>query len=278
LIDLQVNGALGWSFQAEDQAHFQEIVDFHSERGTTTLLPTLITTEKETLLNSLQILAGFLDESKGCNLPGIHLEGPFLALEKSGAHPPEGLLLPELSLAQQFFTASNGRLKIITLAPELPGVDTVIDYFSHQGVVVSAGHSSASYTDMQRAMSAGLTMVTHVGNQCDWPHRAPHPLGFIGSEPGVIGTLMAESMLVGSIIMDGYHVHPALFVPLLRLKGPGKMMLVSDASTVAGCPPGEYDSGGLQALIHPEGFAVNRRGTGGLAGSVITLLQAVKLD
>jgi N-acetylglucosamine-6-phosphate deacetylase len=276
LIDVQVNGALGWSFQAAHRSHFQEIVDFHVAAGTTTLLPTLITAVNATLLNSLQVLADFLDQADGVHLPGIHLEGPFLAPEKSGAHPPKALCLPDLALAQQFDAASNGRLQLITLAPELPGATAVIEYFAQKGVVVSAGHSSATYADMQRAISAGLRMVTHLGNQSDWPHRAPNPLGFTGSEPGIVGALMAERPLVGGIIMDGYHVHPALLLPLLRLKGPDSMALVSDASTVVGCPPGKYESGGLQAMIHPEGFAINLRGTGGLAGSVITLLQAVQ--
>ncbi|NOZ49022.1 MAG: N-acetylglucosamine-6-phosphate deacetylase [Chloroflexi bacterium] len=276
LIDVQVNGALGWSFQASHRTHFQEILDFHAAAGTTTLLPTLITAERELLSESLQILAGFLHKAEGINLPGIHLEGPFLAPERSGAHPPEALHLPDLALAQQFEAAANGRLKIITLAPELAGADAIIAYFAQKGVVVSAGHSAATYADMQDAIAAGLTMVTHLGNQSDWPHRAPHPLGFMGSEPGIVGALMAEPALIGSIIMDGYHVHPALLLPLLRLKGPDKILLVSDASTVVGCAPGKYESGGLQALIHAEGFAVNMRGTGGLAGSVLTLLQVVQ--
>ena len=276
LIDLQVNGALGWSFRAEHRRHFQAIVDFHAAAGTTTLLPTLITARQEVLLESLRTLADFLDKAKRATLPGIHLEGPFLAPERSGAHDPRGLHSPDLALAQRLDAAANGRLKIVTLAPELPNAEAVIAYFAQKGAIVSAGHSSATYDDMKRAISAGLSMVTHLGNQTDWPHRAAHPLGFIGSEPGVVGALMAESALAGSVIMDGYHVHPALLRPLLRVKGPDKLVLISDASTVVGCPPGKYESGGLQALIHPEGFAVNLRGPGGLAGSVITLLQAVQ--
>lgn len=276
LVDLQVNGALGWSFQASDRDHFGEIVAFHLEAGTTTLLPTLVTADESMLLESLRTLAAFLDTSAPAALPGIHLEGPFLAPEKRGAHDQEMLRAPDLALAQRFDEAAQGRLAMVTLAPELPGAVEVIAYFAAQGVIVSAGHSAATYTDMQRAMAAGLSFVTHAGNASDWPHRAMGALGFMTSEPGLVGALMTERALGGSVILDGYHFHPVLLPPLLRLKGADRLLLVSDASTVAGCPPGDYESGGLRVTIHPEGFATSGRGGGWLAGSTITLLEAVQ--
>jgi N-acetylglucosamine-6-phosphate deacetylase len=163
-----------------------------------------------------------------------------------------------------------------TLAPELPGAVEVIAYYAAQRAIVSAGHSAATYADIQRAVTAGLSFVTHAGNASDWPHRAMGDFGFMASEPGLVGALMAERALGGSVILDGYHFHPALLQPLLHLKGVDRLLLVSDASTVAGCPAGDYESGGLRVTVHPEGFATSGRGGGWLAGSTITLLDAMR--
>lgn len=277
LIDLQVNGALGWSFQSVHREHYDEILAYHLKNGTTTLLPTLVTAPDQTIIDSLQTVAAYLDSNTLMTLPGIHLEGPFLAPEKSGAHDTTSLCFPDLELAQKFYKASNSKLIMTTLAPELSGSSEVISFFSEQNVIVSAGHSAATYEQMQQAIEAGLSFVTHAGNASDWPHRSMGQLGFMTSEPGVVGAFLAESSLGGGVILDGYHFHPALVSPMLQVKGTDNLVLVSDASTVAGCPVGEYDSGGLIVEVHPEGFATSGRGGGWLAGSIITLLEAVQV-
>ena len=276
LVDLQVNGALNYSFQVADEAHFEEVLAYHLNAGTTTLLPTLVTASKETMIDSLAWLAGVLDVSLPITLPGMHLEGPFLAPQKSGAHDSHALRDPDVKLTERFLEAAQGRIAIFTLAPELPGAKAVIKHLVKAGVVVAAGHSAARYKDMRHAVDAGLSFVTHAGNASDWPHRAMGSLGFMSSEPGVVGSLMIEPALGGSIIMDGFHFHPALLKPLLTLKGAEKLALLSDASTVAGCLPGTYQSGGLIVEVHAEGYATSGRGGGWLAGSTITLLDAVQ--
>jgi N-acetylglucosamine-6-phosphate deacetylase len=276
LVDLQVNGALGWSFQASHQSHFDEIVTFHLAAGTTTLLPTLVTADKESLLNSLRALAEFLGRLCPAALPGIHLEGPFLSPQRRGAHDEGALQKPDVELTRRFVEAAGGHLRMVTLAPELPGAIEVIEYLAQQGVIVSAGHTSATLVDVQRAVAAGLSFISHAGNASDWPHRVPGELGFMASEPGVVGALLAEPALGGSIILDGYHFHPSLLSPLLRLKGAQRLILVSDASPVVGCLPGDYESGGLRVTVHRQGFATSGRGGGWLAGSTVTLLQAVQ--
>ncbi len=275
LIDIQVNGALGWSFQSHHRAHFDEIVDYHLRRGTTTLLPTLITADATTLCESLSTLSGYLDTARA-HLPGIHLEGPFLSPEKSGAHDPAALRLPDVDLARQFEEAAAGRIAMLTLAPELPGSLPLICELAARGILVSAGHTAATYAQMRAALAAGLGCVTHAGNASDWPHRAPGALGFMASEPGIVGTLLAEPTLPCGVILDGFHFHPALLSPLVRVKSPDHVVLVSDASTVAGCAPGDYTSGGLEVTVHNGGFATSGRGGGWLAGSTITLLDAVQ--
>ncbi|MBX3000802.1 MAG: N-acetylglucosamine-6-phosphate deacetylase [Caldilineaceae bacterium] len=276
LVDIQVNGALGWSFQAHHRDHFDEIVHYHRRRGTTTLLPTLITAPVETLTTSLRGLADYLDAAPHVTLPGIHLEGPFLSPQKSGAHDPAALRLPDLDIAAEFVTAAGGRISIFTIAPELAGALPVIEWLTAQGILVSAGHTAATYTEMKWAMAAGLSSVTHAGNASDWPHRAPGALGFMASEPGIVGTLLAEPSLTCGVILDGFHFHPALLPPLVTVKGADHVVLVSDASTIAGSPPGYYEGGGIEVTVHEEGFATSGRGGGWLAGSTITLLDAVQ--
>ncbi len=275
LVDLQVNGALNYSFQAQDRDHIPDILDYHLRAGTTTLLPTLVTAPDVTLLDSLAGSAN-LEVDLPITLPGIHLEGPFLAPEKSGAHDATALREPDLELAGKLFAAASGKLRLLTLAPELPGAAAVIQFFADRGVSVAAGHSAAQFVDMQAAVNAGLSLVTHAGNASDWPHRALGSLGFMTSEPGVVGSLLALPELSGGIIMDGFHFHPALLAPLLQVKGGDRLFLVSDASTVAGCQPGSYRSGGLVVEVYPEGYATSGRGGGWLAGSTITLLDAVQ--
>lgn len=276
LVDIQVNGALGWSFQSHHRGHFDAIIRYHRGQGTTTLLPTLITAPVETLTTSLRCLTDYLDSAPAITLPGIHLEGPFLSLEKSGAHDPAALRLPDLDTAGEFVAAARGRISLFTIAPELAGALPVIEWLAGQGIIVSAGHSAATYTEMKRAMAAGLSSVTHAGNASDWPHRAPGPLGFMASEPGIVGTLLAEPALTCGVILDGFHFHPALLPSLVTVKGADHVVLVSDASTIAGSPPGYYEGGGIEVTVHSEGFATSGRGGGWLAGSTITLLDAVQ--
>ena len=277
LVDLQVNGALGHSFQTQDHAHFDTAVAYHLQRGTTTLLPTLITAPEDTLIESLRVLSNYIvSQLTGCTLPGIHLEGPFLAVGKRGAHDEHALRIPDMALMARFITAANRKIALTTLAPELPGSTTMIQQLVKQHIVVSAGHTEATFDQLRIAAQAGLTMITHAGNASDWPHRALNALGFMGSEPGIVGALMALPELCAGIIMDGFHFHPALLQPLLKIKGNQGLFLVSDASTVAGCPPGDYTSGGLMARVDARGFATSLRGGNVLAGSTITLLDAVQ--
>ncbi len=276
LVDLQVNGALGWSFQSQHRQHFDAVVAHHLAAGTTTFLPTLISADETTLTASLSVLADYCVSSPVATLPGIHLEGPFLSPEKAGAHDPAALRLPDGPLLTRLLSAARGQIRIVTLAPELPGSLELMRNLAGQGIVVSAGHSAATYAQMQAAADAGLSFVTHAGNASDWPHRAPRPEGFWGSEPGLVGSLLADDRLSGSVILDGFHFHPALVAPLARLKAPHGLLLTSDASTVAGCPPGEYSGGGLIATVYAAGYATSGRDGRWLAGSTITLLEAVR--
>jgi len=272
LVDLQVNGALGVAFAAPDAAERRRAVDWHVRAGTTSLLATLVSAPLDSLAAALERLAG--DSNAGGPVLGIHLEGPFLAPEKCGAHDPRSLVEPTREAVERLVACAGDALRMVTLAPELPGALEAVERFARASVVVAAGHSCAELTQVRAALARGLSFVTHVGNASDWPTRRFDPqLGYRRSEPGLVGAFMLEPRLRGSLILDGVHVHPELARALIELRGPENVALVSDASPAAGLPPGHYRLGALDAEIHPEGFATAGEG---LAGSVVPLMEVVR--
>lgn len=271
LVDLQVNGALGFAFDDPDAEHRRRAANYHLERGTTSLLATLITAPLEELNRSIERLAG--DVSDTGPVIGIHLEGPFLSGEKVGAHGTQWLCDPQPAAVAGLLGRSQKALRMLTLAPELPGACEAIETLSRAGVVAAAGHTQASASEMARAVDAGLRFVTHLGNATDWPSRVYDPeLGYRRSEPGVVGSFLTDERLCGSLILDGLHLDPGLARALAQLRGSESVCLVSDATPATGLGPGRYRVGGLDATVHPEGHATSGEG---LAGSVITLCDAV---
>lgn len=284
-VDLQVNGGLGHNVMLADRDQRREIYRFFLRRGTTTLLPTVVTAGPDTLREALGSLAEDVELSGRTDpvafdrpeIPGIHLEGPFLHPERRGAHPIEHLRQPDLDLARALFEIAKGRIAILTLAPELEGASALIREFARRGVVVAAGHTLATCDVLLRACDDGLQMITHVGNVSDWPYRRKNEAGIFASEPGVVGTFMISDRLRASVILDGYHFDARLAAALARLRGPGSLAIISDASYAAGCPPGAYDDGLIKTTVHPDGYAYATGGEGWLAGSVITMERAVRV-
>ncbi len=273
LVDLQVNGADGAAYDASDPAERARATDYHVARGTTSLLATLVTGPLDHLQAALGRLAGDVDPAGP--VLGLHLEGPFLCEAKSGMHLGDWLCDPSPGAVEGLLAKAAGTLRVVTLAPELPGSEDAIARFAQGGAVVAAGHSLASHEELERAIDAGLSFVTHVGNASEWPSRPfDEARGFRRSEPGVVGTFLFEPRLRGSLILDGFHLHPQLARAIAALRGPEDLALVSDATAGAGLPPGRYDLGGLSVEVHPDGYAKTE---GGLAGSTITLLDALRV-
>jgi N-acetylglucosamine-6-phosphate deacetylase len=274
LIDLQVNGGDGAAYASSDADERARATHYHLSRGTTSLLATLVTAP----LDELELAIGRLAaEVTGANpVLGIHVEGPFLAPAKCGAHAAEHLCDPTPETANRLLESARGTLRMLTLAPERPGALDAIAQFARAGAVVAAGHSLATYDELQAAIGAGLSFVTHVGNASDWPSRPmDHERGYRRSEPGLVGTFLIDQRLSGSLILDGHHIHPDLARALIAARGPASIALVSDATPAAGRPPGRYRLGSLEAEVREGGYAVAPGG--GLAGSVITLLDAVRI-
>jgi N-acetylglucosamine-6-phosphate deacetylase len=272
LVDLQVNGGDGAAYDAADPEERARATQFHLRSGTTSLLATVVSAALDQLEASLARLAREVDSSGP--VIGLHLEGPFLAGAKAGAHERRCLCDPTSEAVESLIASARGTLRLVTLAPERPGALDAIRRFADAGAVVAAGHSLASSGELRRAIEHGLSFMTHVGNASDWPSRSfDSEAGFRRSEPGMVGTFLFESRLRGSLILDGLHLHPELARALVELRGPESVALVSDAAPVAGLPPGHYTWGGLDAVIHPGGYATAGEG---LVGSVHPLIQGVR--
>ncbi|MCP4003268.1 MAG: amidohydrolase family protein [bacterium] len=272
LVDLQVNGADGGSYDDPDPAARRRATDYHLRSGTTSLLATLVTAPLDHLEAALRRLAPEVSEDGP--VLGVHLEGPFLSEAKSGAHASRNLCDPTPGALSGLLDAAGPSLRMLTLAPEREGALDAIERLAKAGVVTAAGHSLASFEQLRAAIDRGLSFVTHVGNASDWPSRPyDEALGYRRSEPGLIGAFMVDERLRGSVILDGRHLHPQLAAALYRLRKRA-LLLVSDATPAAGLPPGEYPMGALRATVHSEGYATAGQG---LAGSTITLLDAVRI-
>lgn len=241
---------------------------FHATRGTTTLLPTTITNPWPDVLRALQGVAAVREAAGRGGLPdvpGAHLEGPFISPDKLGAQPPHALP-PDLGLVAE--AVALGVVKVVTLAPEVPGALEAARAFARAGVRVSVGHTLASTAQVEAALDAvagagGVAGFTHLYN-------AMSQLG--SREPGAVGAALARADAYAELILDLHHVHGTAFRAALAAK-PGRLMLVTDAIRAAGTEAGESELGG-QPVVVSGGAARLRDGT--LAGSVLTMDRAVR--
>lgn len=260
-IDLQINGGFGFDFTAQPESIWQVGARL-PEHGVTAFLPTIITSPPTALQAAMQALrAGPPAGYRGALPLGLHVEGPFLNPEKRGAHNPAHLRLPSLELAKDWLPQNGVRL--VTLAPELPGALEVIRFLAQQGVAVSAGHSQASWEQAQAAIEAGVTCGTHLFN-------AMPPLDH--RSPGLAAALLTDRRVCFGIILDGIHVHPGAAALAWRAAGK-RLFLVTDAMAALGMDPGEYVLGDL-AVVVDETTARLRDGR--LAGSILGMDQAVR--
>jgi N-acetylglucosamine-6-phosphate deacetylase len=193
---------------------------------------------------------------------GLHLEGPFLNPAKRGAHNLAHLRLPDVN-AVAGWSPSNG-VRLVTLAPELPGALDVVRVLREHGVAVSAGHSTATYEEARTGLEAGITYGTHLFNAMPpLEHRAP----------GLAAALLADPRAVAGLIPDGIHLHPAVVKLIWQSKGVAGVNIVTDAMGALGMPPGKYKLGDFEVTVDETSA---RLGDGRLAGSILSLDQAVR--
>ncbi len=263
LIDLQLNGAFGHDFTA-DPATLWDVAAQLPRYGVTAFLPTIITAPLGAIAAAQAAWAAGprAGDAPAARPLGLHLEGPFLNPGRRGAHPPEHLRLPDAALAADW-SPENG-VRLVTLAPELPGALALTESLVKRGVIVSMGHSHATYAQARAGLAAGISYGTHLFNaMAPFQHR----------EPGLAGALLADANVVAGLIVDGVHVHLGAVLAAWRAKGPGGVNLVSDAMAGLGLGDGTYQLG-ERAVTVKQGAA--RLSDGTLAGSVLSLDQAVR--
>jgi N-acetylglucosamine-6-phosphate deacetylase len=262
LVDIQINGCFGTDFVAAGPGEWGQVTRRLPETGVTAFVPTFITAPVAELAGALRRTAA-LGPLGGARVLGVHLEGPFLAPGRHGAHNPAYLRDPEPAAIEELLAAAPGLLRMVTLAPERPGGLAAVRRLTGAGVLVSIGHSDATAAQAEQAADAGARMVTHLFN-------AMRPLHH--REPGVVGQALADPRLTSGLIADLHHVA----APVCRLAlaaAPGRVVLVTDAVAAAGMPPGEYDLGGQQVIVDPLGLP--RRADGTIAGSGLRLDAAI---
>jgi N-acetylglucosamine-6-phosphate deacetylase len=257
-LDLQVNGFAGVDFLSADAEAYQQAADAILETGVTAFLATFITSPEEQLLAALREVPA---ETDGARVLGAHLEGPFLSALRLGIHPAAARRNPDLELLERLLDA--GPVRLVTLAPELPGARPVIERLLQREVAVSAGHSDASAEQATEAFDLGVRSVTHLFN-------AMRP--FHHRDPGIVGAALARPDVVVQLILDWVHVAPTT-AAMVWEAAQGRLALVTDAMSGAGLSDGDYRLGELDVEIR-DGVA---RGTSGaLAGSALTMIEAVR--
>jgi N-acetylglucosamine-6-phosphate deacetylase len=270
-IDLHVHGGGGAQCNTDDPAEVLAMARFHATHGTTGLLATTVAApvgELETALRTIAACAGGAasgGDGHGAAVLGAHLEGPFLSPERPGAMDPAAFAAPDAAVLGRLLDAGGGSVRMMTLAPELPGALELVSSLVAGGAVASVGHSDARYADVAAAARAGARSATHTFN-------AMRPLHH--REPGVLGAVLDLAEINCELICDGVHVDPAALRLVLRSKGLTGVRLVTDAMQAAGMPDGSYRLGGAAVEVR-DGRAVITGG-GSIAGSTLTMDAAVR--
>jgi len=264
-IDVHTHGGGGYNLQTTDAGEIRAYARWVPETGTTSFLIVVIgvpdSIPEEQLRTAIEVLD---DQGNGAEPLGIHLEGPYISVAKRGAHLPSWLRMPDESETELLLALTDGYLRLLTLAPELPGASTMIRRLINAGVTVSMGHTNATYEQSLEAIKLGVTHVTHCFNAMrPLLHRAPGPLGAIAQAEQVRGELIA----------DGVHVHPAAMNALVKLLGPERIVVITDALAGAGASEATFDFAGQPAKVI-RGAARLTDGT--ITGSVLTMDQALR--
>jgi N-acetylglucosamine-6-phosphate deacetylase len=266
-IDLHLHGSAGYDVMEGAPDGLRKMATFLARHGVGGFLATTVTAEMNFLVGVVERIAeeiaNWKSDSAAAVPFGIHLEGPCLSVAKRGVHPEKYLVNPSIELFDRLHKAAAGYLRLITIAPELPGALDVIREAKGRGVSVSIGHTDGQASDAVAAIEAGASHATHTFNAMRaLDHRTP----------GVLGKVLASKELSAEIIADGLHVDPMVVDLFLRCKGEENAVLVTDALSATGMPDGKYKLGSFEITVNGPRCEAN----GTLAGSVLTLDRAVR--
>jgi len=278
-VDLHIHGNAGYDVMDDTAEALPAIEQLLARHGVTSYFPTTVTAPMDVTLRALERLADAIEkralererqreqknaDGKSRALPlGIHLEGPFISHARRGVHPLENLRAPTLTLFEQFWQAARGRIRMMTIAPELEGAPEVIAEAARRGVCVSLGHSDADFDAAERGIAAGARHATHTFN-------AMRPLDH--RSPGILGAVLTDRRVNADIIADGVHLDPAIVKLVSNAKGPEQTVLITDATSATGMPEGRYRLGSFEVDVRDGKCMADGR----LAGSVLTMDRAVR--
>jgi len=262
-VDMHVHGGGGASFTEGTEDDARKVAEFHRAQGTTSMLASLVTAPLAELEARAAMLARLADAGV---IAGLHLEGPFLSPARRGAQDPRYMIAPDVAVFERLHAAARGHLRVITLAPELPGAFSMIQAATRAGVIVAVGHTDATADVTMAAIDAGATHATHLFNGMRPPHHR---------EPGAAGALLDRDEVTCEVIADGVHLHDIALRLAARAAGPGRLVLVSDAMAAAGMPDGRYQLGSMRVTV-AGGVARLQEDLTAIAGSTATLADVVR--
>ena len=261
-VDQHGHGGGGSSFVTTDRAEARRAAKVHQEHGTTSLIASLVSGSRDDLVAQIETLAPLVDQGV---IDGIHVEGPWLSKLHCGAHDPAQLRDPTAAEVAELLALGGGRIKMVTIAPELPGAMAAIHQIVGAGAIAAVGHTDADYDQTLLAIAAGATVATHLSN-------AMRPLHH--RDPGAIGALLECPAVTIELIADGVHVHPAFLRLVMAEAGFARIALITDAMPAAGGVDGDYLLGKLEVTV-VDGTARLVDG-GAIAGSTLTLDKALR--
>jgi N-acetylglucosamine-6-phosphate deacetylase len=270
-VDVHIHGAGGHDVMEADTDALDRITAAVARHGTTSLVATTVTAPVDDTCRSLQGIARYIREHENAEpdhlaaeILGIHLEGPFISKARRGVHPPDALLKPSVELLGKFIEAADGLVKIVTLAPELPGALELIAAAVAAKIVAAIGHTDADYDQARAAIQAGARHAVHMYNAMrPFEHR----------DPGVVGAILTDPEVTAEVIADLVHVAGPAIQVLIGTKGFDTVLLVSDGIAATGMPDGNYRLGNFEVSVK-DGVARNSEGK--LAGSTLTMDRALR--
>lgn len=267
MIDVHIHGAKNYDMMDGSTESIQAVSMACAETGCTSFLVTSVSSSLEDLIQMIrQTKKKVIGKEKGAKIAGIHLEGPYLNIEKKGMQNPAHLRHPDLKEMKKIFDEADGLIKMLTIAPELPGGIELIDFLKKRGVVVAIAHSNATYEEAQDAFEKGASHITHCFNAMPAIHHRA---------PGLVAAALENDSISVQAIVDGVHLHPGIVRLIHKIKGPDKMVLTTDALQAMGVGDGEYIFGGHQVTV-TEGVARLQDGT--LASSTVTMNKSLRLS
>lgn len=266
LLDIHMHGAAGHDVMEGTSAALRAVSVFLASHGVTKYLATTVTASLDLTLRALEGIANYIEREPAgdeARPAGIHIEGPFVAHAKRGMHPAQFIVPPSIALLDRFWEASRGHIKLMTIAPEVPGALETIARATKLGIRSSIGHSNATKAETLKSLESGAITATHTYNEMRaLDHR----------EPGILGVVLDCDKLYADLICDGVHVAPEMVRLWFRAKGPERAILITDSLEAAGMPNGTFKLGETKVYVQ-DGRCTTEAGV--LAGSVIALDQAV---